>query len=63
MGLRKVFNFKNIFFATLAKNLCAFAVKKLLRQPQQTKNCCLELYSILLICKPYGLLLIQNSGK
>jgi len=28
--VRKVLNFKNIFFATFAKNLCVFAVKKLL---------------------------------
>jgi len=36
MGLRKerqVLNLKNIFFATFAKNLCVFALKKLLRQP------------------------------
>ena len=36
MGLRKerkVLNFKNIFIATFAKNLCTFAVKKLLIQP------------------------------
>jgi hypothetical protein len=30
---RKVLNASNIFFATFAKNLCAFAVKRRLRQP------------------------------
>jgi len=35
-GLRKVRNFLNLkyfFFATLAKNLCAFAVKRFFEQP------------------------------
>jgi len=35
---RKVLVLKDLFFANFAKNLCAFALKRLLRQPPWMEN-------------------------